>query len=326
MFIMTVNIKVGPFKAFKPTAVSWKRSVDNYSDSSLIKLPAMCVMKSNGDTYQKLDTGLQFKEGMPVDVECGYLNKSFRRFKGFIRRINYTVPCEIECEGYSYQLRQKLNINKVYRSGVKMKTILTDLIEGTDIKLSPLIPDVTIEQAVVFQNASGVQVLDWFKEKMLQSVYFNFDVLYVGLRETEIKGEAKFRLGWNVIKDNELKFNDNKEHSDVQIKLQQRGTDGEFTREVYESKFTSTLVKRIQVRLTPDYLAKMAKDVKTALLSNGYEGRITAFGVPYVEPGMTVSLDDPRFNMRKGKNFVESVDGDFSTGGVRQSIKLGNTL
>jgi len=323
---MTANIKIGPYKAFKPTSVNWKRSVDSYSDSSLIKIPAICMLKSSGDTYTRVESSLQFKEGMKVEVAGGYDGNNVTRFKGFIRRINFTVPCEIECEGYSYQLRLKLDINKVYAAGVKMKTILTDLVAGTDIKLSDKIPDVTISTAVVFKRASGTQVLDWLKEKMLQTVYFNYDVLYVGLKETEIKKTVRFRLGWNVIKDNDLKFNSNKEHAQVKIEIQQREKNGQFKSAVYQSKFTNTLVKRIHVRLDDSYLAKMAQAYKASLLGTGYEGLITAFAIPVVEPGMVAALEDPRYNERHSSNFIEEVEGSLGPGGGRQKIKIGNQL
>lgn len=323
---MCTHIDIGPFKPFNPTSVTWKRSIDSYSDSASVTIPAICALKISADNYSKVESGLQFKEGMKVEVACGYNGLNKTRFKGFIRRINYSVPCEIECEGYSYQLRLKLNINKVYPSGVKMRDILVDLVAGTDIKLSAKIPDVTIHQAVVFKNASGVQVLDWFKEKMLQTIYFNFDVLYVGLRETEIKSSVKFLLGRNVIKDNDLKFNNNKEHSEVKIQLQHRDTDGKYVREIYQSKYTETLVKRVFVRFDADYMIKMAKDVKTNLLNNGYEGMITAFAEPYVEPGMVADISDNRYNERRGNYFIEATEGSISLSGGRQKIKIGNSL
>jgi hypothetical protein len=326
MFIMTADIKIGDFKPFKPNSVSWKRSIDSYSDSSLIKMPAIAMLKTTGDSYRQVESGLQFKEGMAVEVKCGYDGNNITRFKGFIRRINFSTPIEIDCEGYSYKLRQKLNITKSYPSGTKMKRILVDLVDGTGIKLSPHIPDVTIESPVVFKNASGIQVLDWFKERMVQTVYFNYDVLYVGLRQTELKDTVKFRIGWNVVKENDLKFNDRKEHSQVMLQLQSRNVDGSYTREIYDSKFSDVKVIRIYVRVDDAYRKKMAEDLKGKFVNKGYEGMITAFVVPYVEPGMAADISDSRYPERSGKYFIEAVNGEFGPGGGRQKIKIGNAL
>src|SRR5882762_1162378 len=103
MFRMTCDIYIGKFKPVKPNAVKWARSVDNYSDSATIKLPAISMLKREGDFYERVQTGLQFKEGMPVTINAGYNGRNDTRYRGFIRRINFTVPLELECEGYSYQ-------------------------------------------------------------------------------------------------------------------------------------------------------------------------------------------------------------------------------
>lgn len=326
MFIMTADITIGSFKPFKPHSVSWKRSVDSYSDSALIKIPAIAMLKTTGDTYKQVESGLQFTEGMKVQIDCGYNGKNITRFKGFIRRINFSTPIEIDCEGYSYQLRLKTNFNKSYPSGTKMRTVLTDLVQGTDIKLSPLIPDVTVTSPMPFPNSSGIQVLEWFKERMAQTIYFNYDELYVGLKEIPSRGTAKYKLGWNVVKDNDLKFNDKKEHANVRIQLQSRNKDGSYTKEIYDSKFTDVKVVRVYVKFDDAYMKLMAQDLKSKWVNKGYEGMITTFGVPYVEPGYTAGIQDPRYVQRTGNYFVETVDGDFSPNGFRQKVKIGNSL
>ena len=325
-FIMSNSVEIGNFKPVKASSLTWKRSIDNYSDSALIRLPAICKLKSTGERYKYVETGQQFKEGMKVKIYAGYDGRNDLRFMGFVKRINFTIPLEIECEGYAYQLRKKLGIKKSFKSGTKLKDILAYLVEDTDIKLSNQIPDVTVESAIKFDNASGIQALELIKEKLLQTVYFNYDTLYVGLRETETKGNINFRLGWNVIKDNDLKFSANKEFAEVKIVLRSRKKDGTFRDAIHDSKFTNTKVKQIRVQLSQEYMDKMAADYKKTLTNKGYEGMITGFLIPYAEPGMAAVITDQRYTERNGTYFIEAVDGSFSTGGGRQKIKIGNVL
>lgn len=326
MFIMTAKCDVGPYKPFSPSSLTWKRTIDNYSDSAVIRIPAICHLGKDRN-YNLVDTAKQFEEGMKVQINAGYDNKNDLRFIGFIKRINYTIPLELECEGYAYILRQKLNINLSFRAGTNLKIILMVLTRGTEIKLSNQIPDVTMDSAIRFENASGIQCLDLLKEKFGLTVYFNWDVLYVGLRETEVKDEVKFSLGWNVIKDNELKLSVKKEFSQVKIVIKSRNADGTFREAVHDSKFTSTKVKQIKGRLPQWFLDKMAADEKKKLVNLGYEGMITAFLIPYAEPGMAAVIDDKRYPERKGTYFIEAVDGEFSaSSGGRQKIKIGNVL
>jgi phage protein D len=323
MFRMTCDIIIGPFKPVKPHSVKWSRSVENISDTATIKAPAISMLKKDGDHYERVQTGLQFKEGMSVQVNAGYDGRNIIRFKGFIKRINYTIPLEIECEGFSYQLRKKLDFSRSYKS-TTVKKILEDLIQDTDISLSAAIPDIPIAKAT-FQNCTGIQVLEWLKEKCLLTVYFNHESLYVGLMQTEPKRSVKYRLGWNVIKDNELKFNADKEFAEVRIQVASRSKDGKKEKAFVGKK--DGQVKKVRTLLTdPEAQKRIAEQVKNDLLNRGYEGTITAFLEPFVEPGMTAVIEDSKYPERTGKYFITGVEGDFSSSGGRQKVKIGNSL
>jgi hypothetical protein len=308
---------------FKANAVKWSRSIEQISDSASVKVPALTRLRHEGDTYENVATGLIFKEGMKVTVAAGYDGENEIRFKGFIRRINYTLPLEIECEGYSYPLRKKLDFTKHYKN-TTVRKILADVVAGTDIVLSTSIPEIPIEK-VVFENVTGIQVLEWLKEKCLLTVYFNFNELYCGMEQLDPKASASFRLGWNVVKDNELKFNDQKEFADVRIQVGARKKNGQ--RENAFSGKKDGQVKKLRSAIKDKAtLDRIAEQKRNELVNRGYEGSITAFLNPFVEPGMAIDITDAKYPERTGKYFVSGVDGDFSRSGGRQKIKIGNTL
>jgi hypothetical protein len=95
---------------------------------------------------------------------------------------------------------------------------------------------------------------------------------------------------------------------------------------VYDSKYSNTAVKRLYVRIEDSYMQKMVADAKATLVNRGYEGSFTAFAHPYVEPGDSVPIDDPKYKERAGSYFVNEVSGSFDTGGGRQIIKIGSRL
>lgn len=326
MFKLTHDIAVEGLnggKPFKVNSMKWKRSVENYSDTATFKVPGITTLKKYGDNYDRVQTGLLFKEGMKVSINAGYDGENDLCFKGFIRRINYTLPLEVECEGYSYQLRKKLDFTKNYLN-TTAKKILTDLVKGTDIKLSDEIPNIPIDKAV-FESVTGVQVLEWLHDKCLLTIYFTFDTLYCGMLQIEPNESKKFRLGWNVIKDSELKFNDQKEFADVRIQVGARKTNGQRER-AYTGKRDGQ-VKRLRSAIRDQAtLQKIAEQKRKELVNRGYEGSITAFLKPFVAPGMAVEIDDAKYPERTGKYFVTAVDGSFETGGGRQTIKIGNSL
>ncbi|THU36915.1 hypothetical protein FAM09_18300 [Niastella caeni] len=329
MFTLTSEIKIEGIKnIIKPTAIKWKRSVTDYCDTATITLPAIAMLISNGEeNYKRVETGLQFREGMKVLIKCGYDKDNSVRFQGFIRRINPKVPLELECEGYTYQLRKKQNINKSYKAGKKLRAILEDLVEGTDITLSRLIPDVTIESSLTFEKKKATEVLDWLKEKLLLTVYFNLNELYVGLREAELKKNITLRLGWNVAESNELKFNNNRELAQVRISLAQKAKNGKTeTATPVDPKDKNVKQIRLPVRIDKASLKKIEEEQRKKMLNRGYEGAVTAFLIPYAEPGMAVIIEDNKYPQRTGKYFIESVEGEYGSGGGRQKINISSTL
>jgi hypothetical protein len=323
-FIMTSSVKIGSFKAVKPSSLKWSRKIDNFTDTAMIKIPAITMMLRDGGFYEKVATGLQLDEGMKVEIYAGYNANNDLRFKGFISRINKTVPLEVECEGYSYQLRLKTDFNCSHKN-ITVRKLLEDLTQGTDIKLSESIPDIQL-QNIRFKNQKGTDVLQYLKDKCLLTVHFNFDVLYCGLKMTDIKKNVPFRLDWNVIKDNELKFQTNRELATVNIKIEKRDKTG--TKKKGQTDVKDGAVKTFQVRNIIDEksLKAIADQKRKELTNKGYEGKITTFLIPYVEPGMAAKITDKTFPERTGLYFIESVEGEFSTSGGRQKIGIGVSL
>jgi hypothetical protein len=324
MFLMTSNITVGQFKPFNPNAVSWRRSVDDYSDQAKIRIPAISRLKRDGDLYTNVQSAQVFTEGMKVEVRCGYDGNNILRFKGFVRRINFTVPLEIECEGYSYQLRKKEGYTQSY-STTTVKDILNDLVDGTDIKLSDKIPDIPLKN-IYFKNVKGTDVLEYLKQHCLLTVFFIYDVLYCGLKMAETIGTVKHRLGWNVIKDSELKFETNRELATVNIQIEKRDKDGTKKKAKDGPKDGSVKVLKIRHIYDEALLKEIAQQERQRLLYKGYEGSITSFLVPNCEPGMASQIDDTRYPERKGTYFIEKVEGSFGIGGGRQKIGIGALL
>lgn len=320
---MTSDITIGFYLKVKPNAFTWKTSIDNFSDSAEIKLPAIAYLKKEGDEYDRVQTGLKLSEGMKVEIKAGYDGKNSTRFKGFLRRINFTVPLTLECEGYSYQLRKKLDFTRSYKNTF-VRNILQDLTLGTEIKLSPFIPIVPIDNAT-FKNVTGIQVLEWLKEKCLLTVYFNYDVLYVGALALEPKKTQTYRLGWNVIKDNDLKFNDKKEFSDVRVTIESRAKSGEKKKAFAGNLAGQNKIMQTAIRDTGTQ-QKIAEQKRKELVLQGYEGSILAFLEPAIAPGDTATIQDKKYTDRTGRYFVTGVEGSFSSSGGRQKINIGYKL
>lgn len=324
MFIMTSDITIGKYTAIKPASVKWKTSVSSFVDTCVISLPLRTYTKalsSGTDDVTNKESGLKsvFSEGDAVDVLLGYDGVNTRRFKGFVDRINYAMPLELQCEGYSYQLKRKM-FNKSYKS-TTVKGILTDLIEGTDILLSTYNPDITLKN-VVFKNVPGLKVLEWFQKECSLCVFFDYDTLYVGASRYGIpKATQKLRLGWNTVEDKDLK----KTIASVitQINVVEKTNKGE-TKKTKSAQSKYDNIEQVKVRggMSESLKKEIADELQRYKNFSGYQGNVRCFLTPEFEPGMVAEITDKRFTDREGSYFIEEVDGSFDSSGGRQTITL----
>ena len=327
---MTSDIRIGQYVAIKPNEVKWKCSASNFVDTCGIKLPLATYSKTTTNAtdmgelaryYDSLEVAREvvFKEGDPVEVRLGYDGDNTLRFKGFVNRVNRSTPLEVECEGYSYQLKNVV-FNKSYTK-TKLKNILLDLTAETDIKLSPYIPDLTLTN-VWFKNTPGLKVLEWFQKECLCRVFFDFDTLFVGASKFAIpKPTEILRMGWNTAADRELKKTVTDGQTVINIVVKEPSGS---VRRVKSDQRRYSNVKEVKARagLSEEWLKKVANELQQDENYKGYQGDVTAFLVPTFGKGYVAEIWDGRFPERAGNYFVETVEGSLGSGGGRQKLTL----
>lgn len=315
---MTSNIQVGRYTV-KPHSVKWRTGVMHLIETCTIALPRASYMKNELNvTEDNTKSGsVVFKEGDPIDVALGYDTRNVMRFKGFVKRINQTERLELECEGYNYQLPKVFS--KSYAS-TTLKAILTDLIEGTDIKLSDKMAEVKVA-SVRFKNATGLQVLEWIKKELHLAVYFDFQTLYAGTLYGWRKDTIKLRLGFNTVDDKD--FKQRKTDKNVLIQLVAKDSKGSTKKtKSDERKYSQTKEVKIKAGLDSEIMKKIANDLQNRENYKGYEGSITCFLEPVVQKSNVIDVDSPRFPEKSGLYFVENVEGSFDANGGRQKVTL----
>lgn len=338
MFALTSNITVGKY-TFKPHEVRVNKSVYEYADRATIKIPISARIKQNGIVSESVETARQFDEGDKVLIQLGYNGSLTTEFEGFVSRVNFTQPVEIECEGYSWQLRQQTYRKTFVQS--QLRAVLQFLITGTDIVLDNNIPSVILDK-LVLQSHSGTETLELIKRISQDTIRFFFigKTLYAGLQWLQIQPDVKYQMGWNVIKDGQLKLREAK-NQDVVVEAHWEEKDG--TRKKLQVKNTSpnNPVKKViategisgeKLIIRPkgisDYntLDSIAKAKHSQLTYNGYEGKITTFLVPYCGIAYGAIINDLKYPERSGKYLVESVETVYGMSGARRSIGIGIQL
>lgn len=328
MFTLRCKITIGGFSFTSVNDVKIKRSIHSFIDTATILLPASARLKLKDNVKMpttSMPTAKAFKEGDLVEIWLGYNDEypNEPEFKGFVKRVNATSPCEIECEGYSWQLRRK---NVLWSSGKEKTTLrkmLEMLIDGTDIKLSDEIPDIQLEQ-VCEGNISGTDALDWIKKNLYLTVYFSGHILYAGLAyiPQPDKTAVEYTIGWNLVKDNQLKFR-NATDAKIMVKavyFNKRNKATEKTAGDSTGAIRTIFVQNIE---SEQELLQVAERKAQELRYDGYEGKVTGFLVPFALPGYRATLKDSKYTERDGTYLIESTEVKFGTSGARRISEIG---
>jgi hypothetical protein len=324
MFYLTSDITIGDYKNIKPSKVSWKTDVNSFTDTCTIDLPRITYLKTvktftEDEQEPNERKEYVFKENDKVSISLGYDGKNVKRFEGFIKRVDLGIPVKVECEGYSYLLYDVI-FNKSY-ANVTVKQLLLDVCAGTEIVLSDEIPAIPLKN-VRFKNATGIQVLEWLQKECHLAVYFNFNELFVGTQFGKKQETVKFRLGWNTVKEDD--FKKKIVDKNVRIVIQEKSEKGEVKKTKSDvQKYSTDKALKIKAGIPADLLKQIANRLQTKSNYNGYEGNIVSFLRPAVNKGMIADITDKQYPEREGKFFIESVSGEFGTGGGRQTIQLG---
>lgn len=337
MFILTSDIRIGDYRAIKPNRVEWKSSVGTFTDTCTITLPLAPFTRRTQTTTEQTDgvaemtqgsriadfKQVPFHRGDKVFVSLGYDGRNVEVFRGYVLRINYTDQLIIECDGYSYPLRD-LYFSRSYQT-TTLRKILQDLTTGTDIRLSPAIADIPL-QNVWFKNATGLKVLEWVRKELCCQVWFDGEYLYAGASKfvcpdpTRTASDIRLQIGYNVVSADDLK---KQEAQEVQINIVVKDTQGQIKRTKSESKKYSN-IKEIKVRpgLPQSFLQQAVRELQADQDYRGYEGSITCFGEPHIFKSDKLIIADNRFPERSGNYFAESVEGEYGENGIRQTIKM----
>lgn len=325
-FILNSEFEIGKYKWRGCNEVVIKKSIFDYADTATIRLPASAVLKLKKVTTESQQTVKYFRVGDKVSIKLGYNGKLNHEFVGFVKQLNFKRPCEIECEGYSWILRNRKNIKKSWANTTLLE-VLKFITADTEIKLHPQIPDIPLKNLKI-ENASGTEVIEYIKGllKDIITCFFIGDTLYMGLAYMDLnEGSVKHEIGWNTIDADDLKF---RRAADVKVKIEIEHRKADGTQVVVSSGTEGGVVRREQIATVTD-AKKLEEIAKAKLLQesyDGYEGTITTFLIPYCHPGYKSILTDPRFNERAGTYFIESTEVTFGTGGGRRKVQIGIKL
>ncbi len=303
-----------------------------YVESAIIKLPHIGFIKEGSRAMPvEMAMGDLFVPGTRVKIRLG-LNGDLRtEFEGFVKRRNIDMPIEIECEGYSWQLRNQVSLTKKYIT-TSAKEVLLDMAAQTeDIKI--MCPVDFPLKGLYMTKVDGGAVIEHIKkcsERALTLFFIYPSTLWCGLVYTPyVAGKkvfdlptVKYRLGWNVPRDNQLKQREPKEP--VQVFMNGKLVTGDVIRTASKDKTAKRHVTFLMNNVPDaDTLNSFADELQLQKNYTGWEGFLNPYLVPFIEPGYSIELTDKEFPERNGIYLCESVETHFGIGGARRKVGLG---
>lgn len=317
MFKLGCDIKIGSVAFRSVHELTIKRSLHSLAATATIMVPVTAVLKYRGEPPTHIETAQQIKVGDKVRIKLGYDGSLSTEFIGYVKRLNYKVPLEIECEDEYYKLRYLNCLFSAKETTLKecLKSILTGVKFGKIVNLK-------LKNFVV-NNKPGSWVLGYLKKEYGLVAFFDINgCLHVG-KAHDVRGEmVKYRLRYNVINDDSLKY---QLAEDIKLKVKaicyyKDGTKVEG--ELGEDDGEQRTLYYYDVKDAAE-LKVLANEELRRHSFDGYRGKITTFLLPYALPGMIASVDDPVYSERGGSYFIESTEVRFGTGGARRIVELG---
>lgn len=305
-----------------------KKSVHQILQTAKLQLPLSVVLR-NKELLERIQLSSKIAEGDKIKIEFGYDDKNNVEFEGYINRINYKTPLEVECEDEVYILR-KVKYKNSFRT-ITLKALMTYVLDelykqkGVRWELYDKMPEFTFTNFKM-QDVIGVDVLQHLQEKYgLASFLTTINgkkVLYVGLMYGMKTGEVKYLLDGNTISTDDLKYQGADQDKKYKVKIVNFNRSGQKLTIETGDKDGEERTFYFYGNHTEVELKHMAQAELEKQNTLGYKGTFTTFLFPYSEPGMIAKLSNRQFPERKGNYYIGTVTTTFGTGGARRKPEI----
>lgn len=324
--LLTCRVTIGNYVFGRLGDVEISSTWKSIGDEATLKMYGSADVENEDGTVRR-NVALEkvFGVGTPVVIELGYDGELQTEFTGYVAEIKCQVPFEVRLEDEFFHLK-RTPVNKTWKN-TTLAQLLAELVPTA--QLSDSLPKIKLGSFRA-DRTTVYGVLSKLKENYLICAYFRDGKLFAGLPYTEFDSqtanvpgrEATYVLQQNVVSD-DLSY---REKNDVRLKVTVSakhangkrttvGPLGDPDGEVREFNFPSETTD-------PAQLLKLAQSRLDELKYDGYRGKFTAFGVPYIVHSGTVDFYDDLRPNRSGRYLVDSVKTTFGPGGFRREVEL----
>lgn len=312
---MVYDIQIGNYKLGLLESVEIHKSVDLLADTAVVVVPGVVY-------NQSLDIEEKVKVGDPVVIRLGYDDNLVTEFEGYLQRIDTDDNSIIfNLEDGIYLTRKPVKDKQFSKTTVK--EIVEYCLSEIGMKELDCTYNITYEKFVI-KNANAYDVLKKLQDDTKANIYMKGNQLNIHPAYVEKGGDVYFDFAVNVEK-SDLKYR-SKDDRKFEIVVEGIGLDGKKkTVTVGTTGGEKRTVKVFNV-MDDAALKQRGMEEMKYLVYDGYEGSITGWLIPYVEPTYSAHVYDKEYEYKTGSYYVVSVTTTFDESGGVRKVELGRKL
>lgn len=313
---MNYYIQIGSYKLGLLQSVEIEKSVDLLTGTAVIVLPGVVY-------NQSLDHEKYIKVGDKALVKLGYDGELVTEFEGYVQRIDTDDDSlTVNCEDSMYLTRKPVKDKQLNNTTVKQ--IAEYCLGEIGFKNLDCSYDVTFQKFVI-KSANAFDVFKKLKDETKAQIYMVGDTLHIHPPYIEKGGDVVYDFAVNI-EDSDLKYR-NKDDRKFEVDVEGITLDGKRKKVTVGVTGGEKRSVKITNVMSDAELKKRGEAELRYLTYNGYEGSITAWLIPYVEPTWSAKILDKDYEYKTGTYYVTAVTTTLSGdgGGVRK-VELGRKL
>lgn len=312
---MNYYIQIGTYRLGLLQSVEINKSVDLLTGTAVIVLPGVVY-------NQSLDHEKYVKAGDKALIQLGYDGNLVTEFAGYVQRIDTDDDSlTINCEDSMYLTRKPVQDKQL--NNTTMKAIAEYCLTQIGLKNLDCTYDITYQKFVI-KSANAFDVLKKLKEETKAQIYMIGETLHIHPPYVEKGGDVVYDFAVNI-EDSDLKYR-NKDDRRFEVEVEGIGLEGK--RKKVTVGVTGGEKRSVKVtNVMSDAELKKRGEAEISYLSyDGYEGSISTWLVPFVEPTWSAKIIDKDYEYKTGTYYVTAVTTTFSEAGAVRKVELGRKL
>lgn len=315
---MDFDITIGNYRLTMLESVTVKRSVENLADVAVIALPGAVCNKA-------LEIEDKIKEGDSVRILFGYdaqQQELPEEFVGYVESIaTDDGQIKINCEDELYKFRKDLQ--DAVLSNITVKALLEYVCRELGGFSVACDYEFRYDTFTIY-NATGFDVLKKVQEETRANIYLKGKTLHVHPQYSQTGKKVVMDFETNIEK-SDLKYKDASKRKFI-VTIEGTDAAGKTVKVIKGTPGGDKFSLKIPGVSDKATLERRADEELKIKAYTGYEGSITGWLIPRVEPEDVAEIRDADYEFKTGSYYVVSVESTFSESGGSRKITVGKKI